>query len=123
MGIQHKGLGLWVYNTKDQDYGYTTQRIRIMGIQQKDRDYRYPTQRIRIMGIQHKGSGLWVCNTKDRDYYPAQIYFKNCSLNIFRNISVYSHNFRNNSKLKGRKKTTVIPRFMAFAVNKKLRFL
>ena len=95
---------LWVYNTKDQDYGYTTQRIG-------------------IMGIQHKGSGLWVCNTKDRDYYPAQIYFKNCSLNIFRNISVYSHNFRNNSKLKGRKKTTIIPSFMAFAVNKKLRLL
>ena len=104
MGIQHKGSGLWVYNTKDRDYGYTTQRIG-------------------IMGIQHKGSGLWVCNTKDRDYYPAQIYFKNCSLNIFRNISVYSHNFRNNSKLKGRKKTTIIPSFMAFAVNKKLRLL
>ena len=30
MGIQHKGSGLWVFNTKDWDYGYLTQRIGIM---------------------------------------------------------------------------------------------
>ena len=36
--IQHKGLGLRVFNTKD-------------------RDEEYPTQRIGIKSIQHKGSG------------------------------------------------------------------
>ena len=54
MDIQHKGSGLWVSNTKDPDYGY-------------------PTQRIRIMDIQNKGSGLLVSNAKDPDYqYPRQ---------------------------------------------------
>jgi len=49
MGIQHKGSGLWVSNTKDRDYRYPKQRIGIMGIH---------AQRIRIIGIQYKGSGL-----------------------------------------------------------------